>query len=182
LKNHHILTFALLLFIPTLALGQKKWSYGGTLDYNFSTKGIGLGGRASYKFANRFSINPQIQYFPPFNSIHETYLGANVHYSFIKSESEHPDTHVNKPSDTKLEWYALAGGAFNYWFNASAFPRGNRNSIIPVVGLGLAKGKPEKRYFIEAKYNFLWKEPIVSIGLMLSPKKDSNSSNPCFNN
>ncbi len=182
MKNHHILTFALLLFIPTLALGQKKLGYGGTLDYNFSTKGIGLGARASYKFANRFSINPQIQYFPAFNSIHETYLGANVHYSIIKSEAEHPDTHILKPSDTKLEWYALVGGAYNYWFNAGAFLAGNRTSIIPLVGLGVAKGKSEKRYFVEAKYNILWKEPIVSIGLILSPKKVQANFNPCFNN
>jgi hypothetical protein len=171
-----------ILLTPFVSNGQQKWSYGGNVDYNFSTKGFGLGARASYKITNRISANPQIQYFPILNSIHESYLGANLHYAIIKSEKEHPDTHILKPSNTKVEVYAIAGAAFNYWFNASSFPQGNRNTIIPLVGIGASKGKPEKRYFIEAKYNLLWNEPTVSIGLLLSPKKTQSNSNPCFNN
>jgi len=182
LKIQHIRFLIILFLLPFVSIGQNKWSYGGNVDYNFSTKGFGIGARASYKFAERFSINPQIQYYPILNSIHESYVGANLHYSIIKSEAEHPDTHILKPSNTKLEWYAIAGGAYNYWFNASSFPRGNGSNIIPLVGIGASKGKPEKKYFVEAKYNILWNEPIVSLGVLLSPKKTQPNSNPCFNN
>lgn len=181
LKFNSYKIFAFILLIPFVSNGQQKWSYGGNVDYNISTKGIGLGVRSAYKFSNRISVNPQIQYFPILNSIHESYFGANLHYTIIKSEKEHPDTHILKPSNTKVEIYAITGAAFNYWFNASSFPMGNRNTAIPLVGLGATKGKPEKRYFIEAKYNLLWNEPTISIGLLISPKKSQTNLNPCFN-
>ena len=67
----------------TTAEAQNNRGFGGELAYNFQSEGLGLGVRYEIEYY-RFSISPQVVYFPGFNDVHEFYLGISGHFNLFR--------------------------------------------------------------------------------------------------
>jgi hypothetical protein len=162
--------FVFFLFFILLEQGftsaQNYIGVGACAMYNFQTNGIGLGLRGQFPLIRNFSIVPQIYYFPSFNKVNELFLGANLHYEWRRWHRFTP--------------YLTAGGFYNRWMNneTSGYLLAKPNNFIPEAGLGVLFLNNCWRPFIEHRYNPIWKEGTLRIGIMWYPKMCSAGIGP----
>ncbi|MDQ3193139.1 MAG: hypothetical protein M3Q58_16265 [Bacteroidota bacterium] len=157
----------LLLFSFFSVKSQEFIGIGPSAIYNIQSEGIGFGARVQIPVHKRLNIVPQLNYFAPFNIVHEINAGLNIHYNLVIRR--------------KLIGYLTGGGYFNYWFNADVSPMENAKTIniLPDVGVGMLFGKKCFRPFLEQRYNPLFMEGSFHIGFLWFPGCSSGRSYTC---
>ncbi len=162
--------FCSFLFFITHLQAQDKVSFGASVMYNFPIETIGFGIRSQIPLTNNVLVVPNIKYAPAFNKIHEVYAELNLHLIVISS-AKTTSYQRTKIEPKKPNLYFIAGGAYNHWFNYinSTNTRAKQNNILPKAGIGTSFGSLTTRFFAEAKYNILWKEPYAEIGFLIYP-------------
>jgi hypothetical protein len=147
------------LFFPVSAQRRSRdgIGYGAAVIYNFATEGFGIDIRAKIPIRSRLSIVPEISYYPSFNSYHEFYGGAALHYEFYALRN--------------YNLYAATGGYYNDWMNAGEFITGEKEqtNFVCEAGGGLVRNYGCIRPFIEDRYDFKWKENNLRIGIYWYP-------------
>jgi len=154
-----IFTLCFDLFSPAEAQRRARSGvgYGAAVIYNFATEGFGIDLRAKIPIRGQLSIVPEISYYPSFNSYHEYYAGAALHYEFYALRN--------------YNLYVAAGGYYNDWMNADEFIPGDKKqtNFVPEAGAGLVRNYGCIRPFIEDRYDFKWKENTLRIGIYWYP-------------
>ena len=154
----------LLLLIPG-AVGaqtvQEPWGLGASGIYNFQTKSIGAGLRASFRPNEDFSYVPQVSYFFPFNKVHELHVGMAVEYKVYRHEY--------------FDIYPLVHAGYNYWanYNQSGMEGAQPHNWNLEGGIGI-EGTGQWRPFAEYRYNVRFRETHLSVGILYifnQPKK-----------
>ncbi len=161
---------SVLVSICNSSYSQDKFGVGVSAIYNFQTEAVGVGARAEIGLLNRLSVAPQVMYFMPFNKVHELFGAVNLHYRVVYLG--------------KFYSYLIAGGSANYWMNYAESPwkRAKPFSVIAEVGVGVAYGEKQFRPFAEYRYNPVWLEGSIHVGLMYYPDwmRGSRSSCPAY--
>ncbi len=150
------------IFILTFSFSINTYSQntigvGASVMANLQSNGIGGGLRAQFMLYRNLSIVPQAYYYPSFNAIHEYYLGANLHYEIYRW--------------AKFTPYLTAGGFYNHWENWANFiyPKAGLDNIVAEGGIGILFGKKCWKPFIEQRYNPIWQEGTLRLGIMWYP-------------
>lgn len=140
-----------LLSIITQTYSQ-RFGIGASAMYNFQTESFGYGIRAEFP-RNRFSIVPQVAYYPSFNKINEYYIGVGFHYSLLNFN--------------RWSLYALIHPGYNRWINyaTSGIENAKASNYNLEGGLGIKIGKCFKP-FLEYRYNIKWKETNLQAGFV----------------
>ncbi|MFM7021792.1 MAG: hypothetical protein ACKOXB_02355 [Flavobacteriales bacterium] len=145
------------LFVFVLSLGSVKaqvdvgFGFAGIWNYTAMTYGADL--RAHLIVSHRWTIAPQLQYYPSFNRFHDFYAGTSLHYNFTPS----------------YQWgiYALAHGSYHNWINyaTSTDADARQHNWNAEPGIGIIRNYGCVRPFAEARYNIKWSEGNLRIGL-----------------
>jgi hypothetical protein len=151
--------FPLFFLMSSLSFGQstdENRAYGVGLIYDFQTNGIGFGARAYLPLTERLAVSPQFAWFPPFNTIHEYYIGLSGQYKVYQMTSWH--------------FYALAAVYYNNWQNSNDYVGkvAKPNNIAGEGGVGLMRTYGCLKPFFEARYDVKWKEAHIHAGIMIS--------------
>lgn len=167
ISKKNLFPVLLFVFIYKTSYSQDKFGVGVSAIYNFQTEAVGVGARAEIGLFNRFSVVPQAMYFMPFNKVHELFGAVNFHYRAFYLG--------------KFYGYLIAGGSANYWMNYSEshWKKAKPFSVIAEVGGGMAYGDGKFRPFAEYRYNPMWLEGSIHVGLMYYPKWLSRSRSSC---
>jgi len=149
-----ILIFLFAFSIVTVrAQMVQEWGLGFAGIYNFTAQTFGADVRAHLILSNRFTVAPQLQYYPTINRFHDFYAGASLHYNFTPSYA----------------WgvYALAHASYHDWINfaESTNPKAQQNNWNAEPGLGIIRNYGCVRPFAEARYNVKWNEGNLRVGL-----------------
>ncbi len=152
------LPFVVGLMSASSASAQVQVGVGASGFYNFQTKGFGAGLRVETFVLKSLSLMVHGMYYPSPNVVHEVYGGLDVHYAPFY----HP---IVRP-------YALVGGSVNYWFNyeASHYKLAKPLNFVAEVGGGLVFLDKQLRPFVEYRYNPIFLEGSIHVGLMFFPK------------
>jgi hypothetical protein len=144
--------------------GENPTLYGIGAYYNFQNKGIAIDARAKIPVYNNIFISPRVSYYPPFNNIHELYLGADADYHFLKYKFLNP--------------YAYIGGYYDDWFNSSDFlnKKAKKNTILLEGGLGIVFDVKCIHPYIEYRYDTHWEEGSIGAGILFNFKCLFNST------
>lgn len=156
-----------LLAVSSSTVAQIQIGFGASGSYNFQTEGWGFGARAEGYVLKSLSVVLQGQYYPSFNQVHEVGGGLELHYAPIY----HP---IVRP-------YILAGGSVTNWFNwsDSNYKLAKPLNFIAEVGGGLVFLDKQWRPFAEYRYNPIFLEGSVHVGLMYFPKFKSRNRTTC---
>ena len=162
----------LILNTYTTSFPQQNMA-GGSLVYNLHTRSLGLGLRAEFPiekadFLEGISLVPQLTYYPPFNRIHEFYLGTSVHLGVYRID--------------RWKFYTLANVSYNGWINndSTQYREGNFSNLGIEVGIGVsATVKKCLHPFFEFRYNFKWNDPTLSLGILYTLKCERRGMVPC---
>jgi len=167
IKIQFILLLPLLLAIGNTAYSQDKFGIGVSAIYNFQTESFGAGLRVEVGLLRRLSIVPQVMYFPAANKVHEIFGTVNLHYTVFYLR--------------KFKGYVIAGGSANYWIDyaESTWERAKPFNVIAEVGGGIAYGVKKFRPFIEYRYNPVWLEGSIHVGLMYYPEIRKRNKETC---
>jgi hypothetical protein len=115
----------LFLLINLSIYSQDIWA-GGSALYNFQTESIGFGVHFTKDF-NKFSISPNVLYFPKnnFNKINEALIGIDFKYNYYKYK--------------KIKSYAIIGFAYNAWisYNESYLLGAKYNNLNTDLGISI---------------------------------------------
>lgn len=162
-----LLMLLIVIFSAGKVFSQDKFGIGVSAIYNFQTEAVGVGARAEIGLFNRFSVVPQVMYFMPFNKVHELFGTVNFHYRVFYLG--------------KFYTYIIAGGSANYWLNyaESHWSRAKPFNVIAEVGAGAAYGDGKFRPFAEYRYNPVWLEGSIHVGLMYYPDWMHGSRSSC---
>ncbi len=157
----------LLLLISKASYSQDKFGVGVSAIYNFQTEAVGVGARAEIGLFNRLSVVPQAMYFPTFNKVHELFGAINFHYRVFYLG--------------KFYGYLIGGGSANYWINYSEshWKKAKQFSVIAEAGGGMAYGDGKFHPFAEYRYNPVWLEGSIHVGLMYYPEWMGGSRTSC---
>jgi hypothetical protein len=135
------------------ALKAQTIGIGADAMYNFQSEGYGVGGRISIFPNNRLSFVPQMSYYFPFNKVYEAYAGMALEYKIIKTK--------------RINFYLIANGAFDYWMNYKQSPmKDAKKKNLDVEGGGGISGTKCLRPFIEYRYNVVFRETYLRLGIM----------------
>ncbi len=142
----------LLICLITATTYSQNFGIGASAIYNFQTESFGAGIRAEFP-VNRFSIVPQVAFYPGFNKINEYYAGVGIHCNLFSTK--------------KFTFYALLGGAYNGWINYKDSPINDAkySNWDLEGGLGIKTNRC-LHPFLEYRYNLHWKETNLQLGLM----------------
>jgi hypothetical protein len=165
LKNVWLSFLFLLVFNSTSA--QVDIGFGVSGSYNIQSEGWGFGARAQWFIFKPLSLLIQGQYYPSFNQVHEVIGGLELHYAPFY----HP---IVRP-------YALAGGSVNYWpnFAESNFDKAKPLDVITEVGGGAVFLDKKWRPFLEFRYNPMYLEGAIHIGIMYFPNFKGRNRYDC---
>jgi hypothetical protein len=168
-----ILLTSTIFFIFTCELRcySQEYRVGGSLIYNFRTKGIGLDARAEFPLKSihlleGLSIVPQVSYFPAFNNITEFYAGSSAHLGLYKLN--------------KWIFYGLVNVSYKGWINydESNDPDARFSNLALEGGIGITRKKCV-RPFLELKLNTIGIEPTVRIGMLYTIHCERRGAVPC---
>ena len=160
-----------LILIGTLGFSQQEYRLGGSAIYNFTTKGIGIGGRAEFpikrvELLDGLSLVPQVAWFPPFNKNTEFYIGSSVHLGIY--------------SINKWSFYTLANVSYKQWINyqESGDSTAKFSNLAIDGGIGITR-KSCVRPFMEVRLNFIGIEPSIRVGFLYTFNCDRRGMVPC---
>jgi len=168
-----VAVFFLLLCTAAIAIKPIKAQngIGGGLIYNFQAENFGIGLRGEFplkniKFLDGLSLVPQASYFPWFQTVSEFYIGSAVHLGFFSLK--------------KWRFYGLINLSYNGWINYDDSGKDNaRFSNMGIEGgLGITRSTCW-RPFLEFRYNALFREANVQLGLIYTIKCERRGSLPC---
>jgi hypothetical protein len=167
MKFGPVLLLSAILLGTLTATAQVQIGFGASGSYNFQTEGWGFGVRAEGYVIKSLSVVIQGQYYPSFNKVHEVGGGLELHYA----PYYHP---IVRP-------YILAGGSVTNWFNytESNYKLAKPLNFIAEVGGGLVFLDKQWRPFAEYRYNPIFLEGSVHVGLMYFPKWRSSNRENC---
>ncbi|MDA3882808.1 MAG: hypothetical protein PF481_05965 [Bacteroidales bacterium] len=158
--KQRLIICCLVLFSATSTFSQ---SLGAGAMYNVQTESIGFEVRALIPVAFVHFV-PQVALYPSFNNVHELHLGMSAHINVWQR---------------KFNWYVLGNISYNTWYNyeVSPMPDAERNNMLFDVGAGIILNRCY-RPFLEYRYNPVWQEATVRIGVLynfgcLSKRKKS---------
>jgi hypothetical protein len=159
-------------FIPGTGLFGQEYGLGGSLIYNFSSRGTGIGLRAEFpiervKLMQGLSVVPQASYFPGFNNdYNEFYLGSSIHLGVY--------------SHRKWLFYTLANISYRGWINYDETADENTqfSNLAAEAGLGVTR-RTCLRPFMELRLNVIGAEPNIRLGLMYTFNCDIKGAVPC---
>lgn len=149
------------------AVGQVQIGLGVSGSYNIQSEAWGFGARAEGYVIKSLSVVLQGHYTPTFNKVHEVYGGLELHYAPFY----HPI----------VRGYVLAGGSVNYWFNfaESNYDKAKPLNFIAEVGGGLVFLDKQVRPFVEYRYNPIYLESRVEVGVMYFPRWVKRNRTTC---
>ena len=152
-----MLIFIVMTLGSIQVFAQVQIGFGVSGSYNFQSEGWGFGARAEGYVIKSLSVVLQGQYNPTFNKVHEVNGGLELHYA----PYYHPIVRA----------YVLAGGSVNYWFNyaESNYHLAKPLNFIAEVGGGLVFLDKQVRPFAEYRYNPIYLEGSVVVGIMYFP-------------
>ena len=171
--NHKVVFGCLLFFAlcDVVAGSAPEYRLGGSLVYNFKTRGFGLEGRAEFPLKNinlleGISIVPQLAYFPSAYDASEIDLGSSVHLAFYRLN--------------KWIFYGLVNVSYRGWFNLEEadIPDTRYRDWAIETGIGITR-KTCVRPFMELRLNFFGVEPNVRVGLLYTINCDRRGMVPC---
>jgi hypothetical protein len=134
-------------------------AFGISAIYNFQTESFGNGLRVAIPIGKNLSLVPQVSYFYGFNQVHELHEQLNVHYAPFKIGAFTP--------------YAIGGISANQWFNytESPYKQASLVSFLAEVGGGISFRYKRLAIFAEQRYNPIWKEGSLHVGVLFYFKK-----------
>jgi hypothetical protein len=160
-----IIVFLASFFLaPSIGMSQNV-GIGGDLQYNFETNGVGLGLRASIFPDRKLSITPEFSYYPGFNQVQEFFIGVAAEYKVFK---------VNN-----FNFYAIGQLAYNDWISYKTSPEvgAKPNNLDLELGGGVTTNKC-LRPFLEWRYNAIFREANIRLGLLYIIGCGGGSSSP----
>lgn len=156
----------------TIYVYSQQYSLGGSVIYNFKSKGIGLGFRSEIpieriQLLEGISIAPQISYFPWFNDVSEFYIGSSIHLGVYK---------INR-----WLFYGLANVSYNGWINYGDSNDNNAqfSNLAAEAGIGVTQWKCRWRPYSELRLNFIGTEPNFRIGMLYTFNCKIRGQVPC---
>jgi hypothetical protein len=165
------LTSYLVLLLVCSSVYSQQNGVGGSLIYNFQTKGVGLDARyeiplTQVKILEGLSVVPQIGYFPWFNKVSEFYMGSSIHLGVYNYN--------------KWAFYALANLSYNGWINYKDSPMADAkfSNLGLEGGIGITRNTC-LRPFAEIRYNVKWREATLRIGFMYTIDCEKRGQVPC---
>ncbi|MBN1599347.1 MAG: hypothetical protein JW894_13720 [Bacteroidales bacterium] len=165
--------FIILFFTSFNYTNSQQNRIGGSLLYNFSNKGFGLGLRAEFpvkqiNLLEGISVVPQVAYYPSFNTIHEFYIGSSVN--------------LNAYVYGRWTFYGLLNISYNGWINNenTEYRTGNFSNFELDLGLGVNRKLFKCLYpFLELRYSFIWNDPVLHLGMMYTLHCDRRGMVKC---
>ena len=151
----NILLLIWLVSVVNYSFSQKnKEAVGLSTMYNLQTESIGFGLLGEFLIKKRFSVLPQVSYYPNFNKVNELIAGIGCNYRFYE------------PVYNKKIMYVLINVAYNAWINydKSYVLNATYNNWNFEIGGGFALNYCISP-FIEYRYNIRWQEATVRIGV-----------------
>ena len=133
---------------------QSQFAIGASVIKNFQSDALGFGARVHIHLGNRLVFSPQASLYPKFNKVNEYYVGGTFELGLTKKGL--------------LNFYLIAGGAYNGWMNHEDF----NNSVAQYSnwdvegGIGITTNKWCLKPFAEFRYNAKWKESMLRAGLL----------------
>lgn len=135
---------------------QMKMGIGMAGTANWIHGGIGADVRFKLELNERLRVIPQFNYssLATLNvMVNEWYVGANVHYAFIRKSVWRMD--------------ALGGVHYNRWPNYQNYNTNlaQLNNMVGEIGLALVKDNTCISPFIEHRYNLKWRDASTRVGV-----------------
>lgn len=146
--------FSVAIIQPFFCNAQSEKGLGISAGYNFQTNSVGLGLRGIIPVTYRIFAIPHIYYSLPFNPVHEIYGGVSVGYNVLYRR--------------KFTGYVFASGQANFWLNSatSGYKKAKPINVLADAGAGIIYGEKCFRPFLEYRYNPIWLEGTLQIGVM----------------
>ncbi len=156
------LTIVLFILAISFSAFSQKFGVGLSAIYNPQTESFAAGLRAEIP-KEKYSIVPQVAYYPAFNKITEFYGGVSVHLNVLDLK--------------KLTFYAIGNASYNGWLNysSSSIEGGSMSNWGAEAGGGLTT-KGCFRPFLEYRYNAKWQETNARFGLIYFFKCNNKNS------
>jgi hypothetical protein len=169
-KYPKIFSTILLLQYYGAAFAQDKPAFGLGYAQNMAVGSKGVLAKLNVPILKRLQLNAEGNYFPTLNRVSEFNGSLFVNYMLL-SPFEQKSYNRSNFNTKKVAVYALAGLSYNTWVNyiQSVNTRAKAKNFLPMVGLGLQKGRPNLRFFLEAKLNPIWKESGLDLGVLVFP-------------
>jgi hypothetical protein len=132
--------------------------------YNFNTNGIGVGLRAYIPVKDKWAVIPQLNWFPPFNTVSGFYPGVSAQYNFWEA--------------ARFTGYVMGSGHISISAKASASAGDTSSSVSKSeshdiggeVGAGLLFGHRCIVPFAEYRYNPVTSQSLAHVGLYWFPR------------
>ncbi len=131
----------------------QEWGVGVGAICNFTVPSFGGEVRGLFILNDRFTLAPQLQYYPSFNRFVDFYAGMSLHFNFTPS--------------ARWGLYALAHASYHDWINYydsySILAKQHNWNAEP--GIGIIRNYGCLRPYAEARYNIKWNEGNLRVGL-----------------
>jgi hypothetical protein len=132
------------------------------VNYNLPLNEWGIGFRYLKKIHPRVMLGPHVNYFPGLNLTKELYGGIYSSYTLLKSEKK--IAHKKWIYDEmRPDLYFFTQLDYNVWFS-----KNNQLTFTPFIGIGTSRGSSYLKYFVEAKYNFVFNESTLNAGVIFN--------------
>jgi hypothetical protein len=162
-----------LLIFQNIAFSQDKVAFGGGLSYNLGIRTVGAGLRAQVPIIEKLYLSPSVNYSQNFSSIvsiKEVYTGIAIQYHILQGTTKQAmGTNFVVPKKPSI--YASLGVDYNYWINyqPTSLNSAKQHNVLPIVSAGIIYGTYKFRGYLESKYNPLWNEGHVNLGILVYP-------------
>lgn len=178
--NYNPLRAILILILLSLCLSgntqrrfYEKNRVGGGIDFNIDQVAPGIDIRAGFPLNKidllaGLSIVPKLSYYPWFNRVHEFYIGSDVHLGLLKRDP--------------WKFYALMNLSYNGFINHenNLYRDGGFSNFGMDLGVGASLKLLKCLYpYLELRFNLIWREPHISLGMMYDLKCDRRGAVPC---
>jgi hypothetical protein len=171
MNTKKIKAFLILFFIMTSSLvHSREYRMGGSVIYNFTTRGIGAGLRGEFplesvEMLEGMSLVPQLAYFPSFNQLSDFYLGCGVQLNVYKYD--------------KWIFYTLVNASYRAWNSRDESEDAPEYPDFAIEGgIGVTR-RTCVRPFLEVRLNAIGVEPNVRIGVLYSFSCSIRGAVPC---
>jgi hypothetical protein len=149
--------------------GQQAVSMGISGAYNIPLEYGLVGLRAEFPLGSKFSLGSQVKYIPNFNDFHEFSVGPALiyHINGVRKVMGYRQL----KSHNLPGFYFSAGLNYHRWINYKPSLKSNAKShnLLPELGAGIRSGISNWQVFLECKYNILWLEPEIHVGINVFP-------------
>ena len=131
------------------------------VNYNTSLGETGLGARFERNVFKRVRIGIHANYLTKINYSKDIYAGIRTSYWLLKSERKYAFRKYTYDSN-RPDLYLFGQVDYNSYLLEA---ENKQIAITPFIGLGSSYGKSFLKYFIEIKYNTVFNESWINVGV-----------------